>query len=133
MKVFFWAENTHFPSALAMPWGAFLIFSPRWSDLRCLRFLRLVSQVKQLTAAIWKNDITFSSSTSSLANCKRWPDALSLLGGMTCVALRLNDSMYNSVAASLEKSGHWSIARALFEEMVCTRVLNSDSCQQNCW
>lgn len=26
VKVFFWAENTHFPSALAMPWGAFLIF-----------------------------------------------------------------------------------------------------------
>lgn len=108
-------------------------FSPRWSDLRCLRFLRLVSEVKQLTAAISKNDITFSSSTSSLANCKRWPDALSLLGGMTCVALRPPDSMYNSVAASLEKSGHWSIASALFEEMVCTRVLNSDSCQQNCW
>lgn len=92
-----------------------------------------LSQVKQLTTAIPKvNDITFSSSTSSLASCNRWPDALSLLGGMTCFALRPHDSMYNSVAASLEKSGHWSIASALFEEMICTRVLNSDSCQQKC-
>ena len=69
--------------------------------------------------------ITFSSSTSSLANCKLWMGALQLLSQMTCMALRPHDAMYNSLLGSLENSGHWVLATNLLEEMIGRRLLET--------
>ena len=86
---------------------------------------RTLLQVLQLTQSIQVDEISFSSSTSSLANSKLWMRALGLLCTMACGALRPHNAMYNSLTGSLENSGQWPFASSLLEEMICTRVLET--------
>ena len=79
----------------------------------------------QLTQSIQVDEISFSSSTSSLANSNLWMRALGLLCTMACGVLRPHDAMYNSLTGSLENSGQWPFASSLLEEMICTRVLET--------
>ena len=58
---------------------------------------RTLLQVLQLTQSIQVDEISFSSSTSSLANSKLWMRALGLLCTMACGALRPHNAMYNSL------------------------------------